>query len=225
MRRHVAQRPHRPNDKGFQSLFAAQVLQDLHDRPDTRREHHAEDQDDHDVLDAVAYGSDYQQHGCRTYPRSSGNAYRRTYASKYHERHAEARTRTDAEHVGSCQRVAEQRLHLQSADRQRRTRQQGYHGFYKPYVHHNFHGRMRTVAARQCRPHVSNGDTHSTDGQIQQKKTGRKCRQCGKEYGRAGAHLFHTFLSYKDIVKEVATCDHNLEIPFSSGVFVNFYKK
>ena len=225
MRRHVAQRPHRPDDKGFQSLFAAQVLQDLHDRPDTRREHHAEDQDDHDVLDAVAYGSDYQQHGCRTYPRSSGNAYRRTYASKYHERHAEARTRTDAEHVGSCQRVAEQRLHLQSADRQRRTRQQGYHRLYQPDVHHDFRRGLRAIAARQGRPHVGNGDTHGTDGQIQQKKTGRKCRQCGKGYGRAGAHLFHTFLSYKDIVKEVATCDHNLEIPFSSGVFVNFYKK
>ena len=45
------------------------------------------------------------------------DAYRRADACQHHERHAEACTRADAQHVGAGQRIAEQCLHLQAADR------------------------------------------------------------------------------------------------------------
>ena len=46
-----------------------------------------------------------------------GDAYRRADACQHHERHAEACTRADAQHVGAGQRIAEPCLHLQAADR------------------------------------------------------------------------------------------------------------
>lgn len=72
--RNVAERSHRPDDERFEGGFVAQVLQDLHDGSDTRRKHHAQDENDHDVFDSAADRSDQHQDQRRADPGSARNA-------------------------------------------------------------------------------------------------------------------------------------------------------
>ena len=125
-------------------------------------------------------GSDYEQYDGRTQPSRSGYAYRRADAGQHHERHAEARARADAQHVGASQRIAEQGLHLKAANRQRRPGQQSYNRLYQPYVQDDFRRSPRAVAARQCRPYVADGNANRAHSQIQQEEADRKHGQRGE---------------------------------------------
>ena len=178
---HVAECSHRPDDEHFQGFIVGDVLQYLDDRTDSRREHHAENQNHHDVLDAVTDGGDDDQHESRSEPCRSGDAYRRTDARKHHERHTEARTRTDAEHVGSCKGIAEEGLHLKSADRQRGSGQQSHDRLNEPDVQDDFRRCPRTVAARQGRPYIAERHGDSPHRQIQQEQEEGEGGQCGKQ--------------------------------------------
>ena len=107
---------------------------------------------------AVLYpadGGDDDQHERRSEPSRPGNAYRRTEACKHDECHAEARARTDAEHVGAGKRIAEEGLHLKTADRQSCSGQQRDHRLNQSDIQYNFRRRPRAVAARQSRPYIA----------------------------------------------------------------------
>lgn len=66
--RYVSERTHGPDDERFERRLLAENVQDLDHRADARAEHHAEDQENHDVLDAAADGHDDEQHEGRTEP-------------------------------------------------------------------------------------------------------------------------------------------------------------
>ena len=99
--RDIAQRAHRPHHKCFQCRLIAQILKYLHDRIDRRREHHSEDQNDHNILDAAAHGEYHCQYQCRADPRctrQSDGLHRRSARhaqqrrTQQKQRHAQART-------------------------------------------------------------------------------------------------------------------------------------
>ena len=122
--RDVAQRPHGPDDERFERRLARQVLEDFDHRTDARTEHHAEDEDDHDVLDAAADRHHDGQHERRAEPRSprprpatgrTSVPRRPAGGAQQEQRDAESCARADAQHVGTGQRVAEKGLHFESA--------------------------------------------------------------------------------------------------------------
>ncbi len=58
------------------SAASFEVLQDFDHRADARAEHHAQNQNHHDVLDAAPDGHDGQQHQRRAEPRRTGQSER-----------------------------------------------------------------------------------------------------------------------------------------------------
>jgi len=138
----------------------------------------------------VADGGDDDQHERRSEPSRPGNAYRRADACKYHECHAEARARTDAEHVGAGKGIAEEGLHLESADRQGGSGQQRDHRLNQSDIQYDFRRCSRTIAARQGRPYIAERYGNCPHRQIQQKQEKGEGGQRGKQYGGMGAHLF-----------------------------------
>ena len=152
----------------------------MDDRTDSRREHHAENQNYHDIFDAVSDGGDDNQHDCRSEPCRPSDAYRRADAGKYDECHAEARARTDAEHVRPGKGIAEEGLHLKTADRQGGSGQQRDHRLNQSDIQYDFRRRSRTIATRQGRPNIAERHGDSPHRQIQQKQEEGEGSQCGK---------------------------------------------
>ena len=197
--RDVAQRPHRPDDERFERRLARQVLEYLDYGTDARAEHHAQDEDDHDVLDAAADRHHNQQHECRAEPCRAGDAQRlyervrrdaQQRGSEQEQRYTQPGARADAQHIGPGQRVAEKGLHLQAAGGERRAGQECRDGFEQPYPQDDVPDGGVAVAARERRPDVGgcHGDRADQEvGREERHGQQRKCRE--EECGSAGGHL------------------------------------
>lgn len=111
---------------------------------------------------------------------------------QYHTSHSQARSRTDAQHRRSCQRITEHRLHLQTADRKPRSRHQCRQGlrhtaFPKNIAPDNFLVAHRIgIGSRSCPPqqfpYLAKRDMDGTQQQVQQKEQEDGCQY--KEHQR-----------------------------------------
>ena len=88
--------------------------------------------------------------------RGAGNAEQRSAEDE--DSHAEARARAYAQDLGASQRIAEQRLHLQAAHSEGRTREDRHDGLHQAYVEDDFARYGVAVASRQGCPHIADGD-------------------------------------------------------------------
>ena len=192
--RDVAERSHGPDDKRFEGRFARQVLQDFDHRADARTEHHAEDEDDHDVLDTAADGHDDAQHGGCAQPRRTGDTERldervsrdaQQGGSQQEQRHAEACARTDAQHIGTCQRIAEKGLHLESAGGERCAGEECRDGFQQADFEDDVAHRRVARASREGSPDVAQRHRNRTDGEVGDEECGGEQREQGEEEGGA----------------------------------------
>ena len=212
--RDVAQRPHGPDDERFQGSLVREILQDLDHRADPRTEHHAEDQDHHDVLDAAADGHDDGQYKCRSDPCGPGDAQRLDERMSGHaqqrrpeqeKRDAERSPGTDSQDIGPGQGIAEKRLHGQTAGCQGAPRQQGRYGFQQADLQDD--GAVCRVAgpAGECRPDLRERDVDRSHSQIADEECGGRKRQQHEEQGRARHRLFEAFI----IIGGVAAASQN----------------
>ena len=201
--RNVAQRSHGPNDERFEGRLARQVLQDLDHRADARAEHHAEDQDDHDILDAAADGHDDAQHEGCAQPRGAGDAQRldervsgdaQQGGAEQEQRHAEPCARTDAQYVGACQRIAEEGLHLEAAGGERRAGEKCRDGFQQTDFQDDVSHRRVACPSREGRPDVAQGHRDRTDGEVGDEECGGEQREQREEKGGALHRLFEAFV-------------------------------
>ena len=197
--RDVAQRPHGPDDERFERRLARQVLEDFDHRTDARTEHHAEDEDDHDVLDAAADRHHNQQHECRAEPCRAGDAQRlyervrrdaQQRGSEQEQRYTQPGARADAQHIGPGQRVAEKGLHLQAAGGERRAGQECRDGFEQPYPQDDVPDGGVAVAARERRPDVGGCHGDRADQEVGcEEHHGQQRKRREEECGSAGCHL------------------------------------
>ncbi len=230
----VAERAHRPDDERLECRLAREVLQHLDHRTDARTEHHAEDQDDHDVLDAAADGHDDQQHeGCAE-PCRAGDAERldervardaEQRGPEQEERDAQSGAGADAEDVGPGQRVAEERLHLESAGGEGRTGREGREGLEQAELQDDGAGRVVADAARQRRPHVAQRHGDRPEGEVGDEEPGSQQREQQEEQRVAGHGLFESFVvtaarigcavvvQQGDEVREHAVGPHDARLP------------
>ena len=194
--RDVAQRAHGPDDERFERRFARKVLEDFDHGADARTEHHAEDQDHHDVFDAAADGHDDQQHEGRAEPRCARDAERldervrrdaQQGRAQEEQRHAQTGARTDAQHVGTGERIAEEGLHLQAAGGEGRAGEERRDGFEQADFEDDVaHGRVARTA-RERGPDVAQGHCDRADQQVGREKRGGQQRQNGEKYGGAAS--------------------------------------
>ena len=197
--RDVAQRSHGPDDERFESRLARQVLEDFDHRADARTEHHAEDEDDHDVLDAAADRHHDGQHERRAEPRRPGHAQRpdermsrdaQQGGAQQEQRDAESCARTDAQHVGAGQRVAEKGLHFEAAGSEGRAGEQGRDGFQKPDLEDDVADGRVARAARERRPDVAERHGDRSHGEVgDEKRRGEQPERREEERGSACCHL------------------------------------
>ena len=197
--RDVAQRPHRPDDERLERRLARQVLEYLDYGADARAEHHAQDEDDHDVLDAAADRHHDQQHECRAEPCRAGDAERlhervrrdaQQGSPQQEQRYAQPGARADAQHIGPGQRVAEKGLHLQAAGGERRAGQECRDGFEQPYPQDDVPYGGVAVAACERRPDVGGRHGDRADQEVGcEEHHGQQRKRREEECGSAGCHL------------------------------------
>ena len=197
--RDVAQRSHRPDDERLEGGFVGEVLQDLDDRGDARTEHHAEDQDDHDILDPAADGQNCRQHERRAQPGRAGDSERldegvsrdsQQRGAQQEECDAQRSPRTDAQHVGAGQRVAKKRLHLQAAGGEGGPGGEGRDGFQQPDFENDVLKGGVARLAGQRPPYLARGDVHRSHGEVGHEQRGGEQREQREEQGGSGHRLF-----------------------------------
>ena len=84
------------------------------------------------------------------------------------ECHAETRTRAHTEHIRAGHRVAEERLHLQTADRECRACQNRCQGAYKADIEY-YATHLCRAFAEQNAHHIAKRDSHRADSHIHDK--------------------------------------------------------
>ena len=112
------------------------------------------------------------------------------------QRHAQTGARTDAQHVGTGERIAEEGLHLQAAGGEGRAGEERRDGFEQADFEDDVaHGRVARTARKRC-PDVAQGHCDRADQQVGREKRGGQQRQNGEKYGGAASGHFERGVCY-----------------------------
>ena len=111
-------------------------------------------------------------------------------AAEDDQRHAQARARADAEHERVGERVAEQRLHQQPGDRERRAGEHRGRGLRQPQIEHDaLPRRLGGAAAEQDVGGGAEGDAHRAGGDVGDEEDDEEQRQRDGEENAARARV------------------------------------
>ena len=174
---HAAELAERPDDVDLDVLGGAEAQQDAHERGRRVAEEHAEDQqrqrrhplrdEEHDEQHRRGAGD-----ACEDVPHRGPGAEERTRAATAEddEGDSQAGARADPQHKRARQRVAEQRLHLQPADRQRGAREQRGGRLRQAQRHDDaLPGRVLRAASQEDGGDLAQRDRHRAGGDVGEK--------------------------------------------------------
>ena len=176
---YAAQAAEGPRDEQFECVGIGKRLQHVHQRTGYRAYHHTHYQKTHVVPDTPRNHQHQQQgqHTARNGSRrdkqvTAAQRHTRTHAANRDQRDTQTGTAAHTQYIRSCQRVAEQSLHHQSAHRQRHTREYGCQHLRQTECQEDMPLDVRHIAPRR-EPTAAHTDIQSRQQQQQQRQTNK----------------------------------------------------